>query len=91
MNLIAAHVRNVSGLLGRAQRILATLYILSFVVQAKVAKNFAVYFVPRKSELCERTLQRLGVFGGMTFGEYHLDLIPFEQVRCPLRRFFRLP
>ncbi|XP_030847880.1 vacuolar protein sorting-associated protein 33A [Strongylocentrotus purpuratus] len=43
-------------------------------------KEFHIYFVPRKSLLCERKLTELGVYGTLnTVGEYNLDLLPFDS------------
>ena len=43
-------------------------------------REFHIFFVPRKSLLCERRLKELGVYG--TFAhvdEYPLDIIPFDS------------
>lgn len=43
-------------------------------------KEFHIFFVPRKSLLCERKLTELGVYGTFTtVGEYGLDLLPFDS------------
>ncbi len=48
---------------------------------SKGRKSISVYFVPRNSALCEDKLKHEGVHGSVShFGEYRLDLIPFEQV-----------
>ena len=39
----------------------------------------SIYFVPRRTMLCERVLAEEGVFGDVKTGEYHLDLIPFDE------------
>jgi hypothetical protein len=39
----------------------------------------SIYFVPRRTMLCERVLAEEGVFGDVKTGEFHLDLIPFEE------------
>lgn len=56
-------------------------------------KEFAVFFVPRRTMLCERELATNGVFGDVRLGEFKLDLIPFERdlvsLETPLS--FRLP
>lgn len=35
--------------------------------------------MPRRTALCEKVLEDEGVFGEITKGEYHLDLIPMED------------
>lgn len=42
-------------------------------------KSYGIYFVPRKTMLCERVLAETGVLGDVQRGAYHLDLIPFEE------------
>ncbi|KAF8980525.1 hypothetical protein BGZ46_004066 [Entomortierella lignicola] len=41
--------------------------------------TYSLFFVPRRTELCEKVLEDEGVFGEITKGEYHLDLIPLED------------
>ncbi|GBB83477.1 hypothetical protein RclHR1_01020018 [Rhizophagus clarus] len=43
----------------------------------KDASNYEynLFFVPRRTMICERVLEEAGI----TIGEYHLDLIPFED------------
>ncbi|RIA91417.1 vacuolar protein sorting 33A [Glomus cerebriforme] len=41
--------------------------------------EYNLFFVPRRTMICERVLEEAGVFGEITIGEYHLDLIPFED------------
>jgi hypothetical protein len=38
-----------------------------------------VFFVPRRTIICEKVLEEEGVYGDITFGEYPLQLIPFEE------------
>jgi hypothetical protein len=38
-----------------------------------------VYFTPRKTLQCESTLANLAVHGDIEIGEYHLDLIPYDE------------
>ncbi|EXX62843.1 Vps33p [Rhizophagus irregularis DAOM 197198w] len=49
--------------------------------QKDVVSNYEynLFFVPRRTMICERVLEEAGVFGEITIGEYHLDLIPFED------------
>eukprot|EP01112_Ceratiomyxa_fruticulosa_P014948 TRINITY_DN4340_c0_g6_i1.p1 TRINITY_DN4340_c0_g6~~TRINITY_DN4340_c0_g6_i1.p1 ORF type:complete len:617 (-),score=127.38 TRINITY_DN4340_c0_g6_i1:93-1943(-) len=42
-------------------------------------KEYWVFFVPRRTMICERVLEEEGVYGNITVGEYHLDLIPFDE------------
>ncbi|KAF9436512.1 hypothetical protein BGZ76_003730 [Entomortierella beljakovae] len=41
--------------------------------------TYSLFFVPRRTALCEKVLEDEGVFGDITKGEYHLDLIPLED------------
>jgi len=45
----------------------------------QLKKDYFVFFVPRRAIICERTLQEEGVFEAITFGDYYIDLIPFED------------
>jgi hypothetical protein len=38
-----------------------------------------IYFVPRRSLLCDKYLEDEGVYGDITLGEFHLDIIPFDD------------
>ncbi|KAJ3441109.1 vacuolar protein sorting-associated protein 33a [Anaeramoeba flamelloides] len=53
-------------------------YIFS---QEKVIPNceYTVVFVPRKTMMCERELEKLGVLGNVTLEEFHMDLIPLDE------------
>ena len=43
-------------------------------------KEFHIFFVPRKSLLCERKLKELGVYGTFTnVDEYCLNLLPLDN------------
>ena len=44
-----------------------------------IRKEYAVYFVPRRTMLCERALEEMGVYGDVSVGEYPLDLVPFDD------------
>jgi vacuolar protein sorting-associated protein 33A len=46
---------------------------------SKQPKTFHVYFVPRKTMICERVLEEKGVYGSVNIGEFQLDLIPFDD------------
>ncbi|KAF9165591.1 hypothetical protein DFQ26_009723 [Actinomortierella ambigua] len=41
--------------------------------------TYSLFFVPRRTELCENVLEKEGVFGDITKGEYQLDFIPLED------------
>lgn len=42
-------------------------------------KSFYIYFVPRRRMMCEKVLEEEGVWSDVKIGEYHLDLIPFDN------------
>lgn len=42
-------------------------------------KRFHLYFVNRRTLVCDETLKKEGVFGSLSIGEYRLDLIPFDD------------
>eukprot|EP00117_Sycon_ciliatum_P010697 scpid60404/ scgid12493/ Vacuolar protein sorting-associated protein 33A len=43
-------------------------------------KEFSVFFIPRKTMLCERRLEELGVYGNLTnIDEYNLDILPVDS------------
>ncbi|KAJ3151368.1 hypothetical protein HDU89_002207 [Geranomyces variabilis] len=49
-------------------------------IQANAAKrSYSLFFVPRRTLICERVLEEEGVYGELTIGEYHLDLLPLED------------
>ena len=41
--------------------------------------SYAVYFVPRRTLICERILEEEGVIGSVILGEFNLNFIPFEE------------
>ncbi|KAJ3193080.1 hypothetical protein HK101_005437 [Irineochytrium annulatum] len=41
--------------------------------------EYSVFFVPRRTLVCERVLEEEGVYGDVTVGEFHLDIIPLEE------------
>ncbi|KAJ3096942.1 hypothetical protein HDU97_005417 [Phlyctochytrium planicorne] len=41
--------------------------------------EFTVFFVPRKTIVCEQVLEEEGVLGDINLGEYHLDIIPLDE------------
>ncbi|CAI2165487.1 1983_t:CDS:10 [Funneliformis geosporum] len=41
--------------------------------------EYNLFFVPRRTKICERVLEDSGVFGDILYVFYHLDLIPFED------------
>lgn len=42
-------------------------------------KRFHLYFVSRRTLVCDEMLKKEGVFGSLSIGEYKLDLIPFDD------------
>lgn len=45
-----------------------------------IKRTWSVFFVPRKSMLCEKELEELGVLGDLKYiQEFYLELIPFEE------------
>ncbi|KAF1315959.1 Vacuolar protein sorting-associated protein 33a, partial [Globisporangium splendens] len=42
-------------------------------------KRFHLYFVSRRTLVCDEILKKEGVFGSVSIGEYKLDLIPFDD------------
>ncbi len=42
-------------------------------------KNFSIFMVPRKTLICEKILEEIGVYGDVRIEEYPLDLIPFDD------------
>eukprot|EP00163_Fabomonas_tropica_P032762 TRINITY_DN8359_c0_g1_i1.p1 TRINITY_DN8359_c0_g1~~TRINITY_DN8359_c0_g1_i1.p1 ORF type:complete len:600 (+),score=140.03 TRINITY_DN8359_c0_g1_i1:778-2577(+) len=47
--------------------------------KAGMSKDYSVFFVPRRTMICERVLEEKGVYGDVTLGEFDLDLIPFDE------------
>eukprot|EP01122_Echinamoeba_exundans_P013588 TRINITY_DN5959_c0_g1_i1.p1 TRINITY_DN5959_c0_g1~~TRINITY_DN5959_c0_g1_i1.p1 ORF type:complete len:685 (-),score=163.48 TRINITY_DN5959_c0_g1_i1:50-2104(-) len=48
------------------------------ILERKDGRSVAVYFIPRRTIMCETALEQEGVFNQIKIGEYHLDLIPFD-------------
>lgn len=42
-------------------------------------KRFHLYFVSRRTLVCDEILKKEGVFGSLSIGEYRLDLIPLDD------------
>jgi hypothetical protein len=42
-------------------------------------KNISVFLVPRRTLICEKVLEEIGVYGDIKIGEYPLDLITFDE------------
>ncbi|KAJ5073657.1 vacuolar protein sorting-associated protein 33a [Anaeramoeba ignava] len=42
-------------------------------------KEFHIYFVPHKSFLCEKILEKQGVRGAVTINEFHFDLLNLDE------------
>lgn len=55
-------------------------------------KEFHIFFVPRKSELCEKHLSNKRVFGSFTIEEFKCDIYPFESdlISLEFQNDFRL-
>lgn len=47
--------------------------------EPNIKRTYSLYFVPRRSMLCERELELLGVLGDITVHDFHLELIPFDE------------
>ena len=47
--------------------------------QGGAPHEFAVFFMPRKTTLCEHIFQQEGVFGDIVIGEFPVDFIPFDS------------
>lgn len=41
--------------------------------------EYSVFFMPRRSMVCEKVFQEEGIFGDVTLSEYPLDFIPFDS------------
>ena len=41
--------------------------------------NHHLFFVPRRTLICERILEEEGVYADVSIGEFYLDLIPLEE------------
>lgn len=54
-------------------------------------KSYYIYFVPRRTMLCERALEERNVYGSCICNEFQLDLLPFEEdvLSLELPRSFR--
>jgi len=48
-------------------------------IQEGLHKEYYVVFVPRRTMICERVLEELGVYADVQIREYHLELIPFDD------------
>ncbi|KAJ3126525.1 hypothetical protein HK098_007425 [Nowakowskiella sp. JEL0407] len=47
--------------------------------QAGIKLEYSLFFVPRRTMICERVLEEEGVYGDISIGEYHLDIIPLDD------------
>ena len=47
--------------------------------RSRTVHEFSVFFVPRRTIVCEKVFQEEGVYGDVVLGEYALDFIPFES------------
>lgn len=41
--------------------------------------EYSIFFVPRRTLICDKYLQEEGIYGDVAIGEFHLDLIPFDE------------
>lgn len=41
--------------------------------------EYSVFFMPRRTMVCEKVFQEEGIFGDVTLKEYPLDFIPFDS------------
>ncbi|KAJ3118081.1 Vacuolar protein-sorting-associated protein 33 [Phlyctochytrium bullatum] len=41
--------------------------------------DFSIFFVPRRTLVCEQLFEEQGVLGDIVLGEFHLDLIPLDE------------
>ncbi|KAJ3319480.1 hypothetical protein HDV06_006290 [Boothiomyces sp. JEL0866] len=41
--------------------------------------DYSIYFVPRRTLLCDTFLEQEGVKGDVSIGEFHMDIIPLED------------
>ncbi|TPX34829.1 hypothetical protein SmJEL517_g02554 [Synchytrium microbalum] len=48
-------------------------------IKAGIKIDYSVFFVPRRTLICERVLEDEGVYGDISMGEYHLDIIPLDD------------
>ena len=42
-------------------------------------REFAAFFMPRKTRLCEHIFQQEGVYGDIVIGEFPVDFIPYDS------------
>ncbi|XP_049879104.1 vacuolar protein sorting-associated protein 33A [Pectinophora gossypiella] len=54
-------------------------YILSLRSKQSIPVEFHLFFVPRKSELCEKHLNNRGVLGNLSIQEFKCDIFPFDS------------
>jgi hypothetical protein len=70
-------LHNISKDINKYCRVDCTLCLKEFKEGQK--KEYTVFFVPRRTMICERVLEEEGVWNDITFREYQLDLIPFDD------------
>ncbi|CAG9559127.1 unnamed protein product [Danaus chrysippus] len=58
---------------------LVTDYILSLRNKQSTSVEFHLFFVPRRSELCEKHLKNRGVLGTLSIEEFRCDIFPFDS------------
>ncbi|XP_047511245.1 vacuolar protein sorting-associated protein 33A isoform X1 [Pieris napi] len=54
-------------------------YILSLRSKQNTPVEFHLFFVPRRSELCEKHLKNRGVYANLTIQEFICDIFPFDS------------
>ncbi|KAI5642546.1 sec1 family domain-containing protein [Phthorimaea operculella] len=54
-------------------------YILSLRNKQNTPVEFHLFFVPRRSELCEKHLSNRGVMGNLTIQEFKCDIFPYDS------------
>eukprot|EP00850_Spirogloea_muscicola_P018861 SM000177S03194 [mRNA] locus=s177:293522:299055:+ [translate_table: standard] len=48
-------------------------------LQQRISREYALFFTPRRTIVCEKLLEEEGVYADLTIGEYPLDLIAFDE------------
>ncbi|XP_026314252.1 vacuolar protein sorting-associated protein 33A [Hyposmocoma kahamanoa] len=54
-------------------------YIISLRAKQNLPVEFHLFFVPRKSELCEKHLTNRGIINNLTIQEFKCDIFPFDS------------
>ncbi|KAJ3407009.1 hypothetical protein HDV05_005632, partial [Chytridiales sp. JEL 0842] len=48
-------------------------------LKSNIKVEYSIFFVPRRTLLCEQVLEEEGIYGDCTIGEFHLDLFILED------------